>query len=531
MKKKLLVIFIFIVSLALVYGAWFYYKNLRGVSPVFKDPETSIVDLIPNTPLPEPQNNTDFPLSLPKGFAISILAKDLKGARVLVQDGLGNLWVSQTSEGKVSMIETKTGKVTEVFKGLDRPHGLVIDPQNKNLLYIAEENRISKVLLYTEDTLHKILDLPVGGRHYTRTLGFGPDNRLYVSIGSTCDVCYEKDEKIAAIHSMNKDGSDFRTEATGLRNAVFFTWSFVDGKMWATEMGRDRIGDGLPPDEINIVQPFDMSNSEERSLWLNGLKNSGAPDFGWPVCFGKNVHDTNFDKNTYIQNPCNNKKPSYIDLPAHSAPLGLAFVPEEGWPEEYWYNLVVAFHGSWNRTVPTGYKLMLVKLNAKGEYLGMEDFISGWLSKDGKTSLGRPVDVLVLPGGIMYISDDKAGVVYKVAYLGNLISSKNSDIEVTFPKENAVVTSPLKVTGKAKGTWFFEASFPVRLKDMPQNKVLAVGIATAKTDWMTTDFVEFETTLTFENPPTDTGWLVFEKDNPSGLPENDDSFHLPIKFK
>jgi hypothetical protein len=184
-----------------------------------------------------------------------------------------------------------------------------------------------------------------------------------------------------------------------------------------------------------------------------------------------------------------------------------------------------------DRTVPTGYKLMLVKLNAKGEYLGMEDFISGWLSKDGKTSLGRPVDVLVLPGGIMYISDDKAGVVYKVAYLGNLISSKNSDIEVTFPKENAVVTSPLKVTGKAKGTWFFEASFPVRLKDMPQNKVLAVGIATAKTDWMTTDFVEFETTLTFENPPTDTGWLVFEKDNPSGLPENDDSFHLPIKFK
>jgi len=531
MKKKLLVIGIVIVSLVLVYGAWFYYKNLRGVSPVFKDPETGIVDLIPNTPLPEPQNNTDFPLSLPKGFAISILAKDLKGARVLAQDGLGNLWVSQTSEGKVSMIETKTGKVTEVFKGLDRPHGLVIDPQNGTLLYIAEETKISKVLLYTEDTLHKIVDLPAGDRHYTRTLGFGPDDRLYVSVGSTCDVCYEKDEKIAAIHSMNKDGSDFRTEAVGLRNSVFFTWSFVDGKMWATEMGRDRIGDDLPPDEINIVQPFDMSTSEGRSLWSNGLKKSGIPNFGWPVCFGKNVHDTNFDKNTYIQNPCNDKQPSYIDLPAHSAPLGLSFIPEEGWPEEYWYNLVVAFHGSWNRTVPTGYKLMLVKLNAKGEYLGMEDFISGWLSKDGKTSLGRPVDVLIRPGGIMYISDDKAGVVYKVAYLGSLDSVKNPDIEVTFPKENTVVTSPLKVTGKAKGTWFFEGSFPVRLKDMPQNKVLAVGIATAKTDWMTTDFVEFETTLTFENPPTDTGWLVFEKDNPSGLPENDDSFYLPIKFK
>ena len=110
--------------------------------------------------------------------------------------------------------------------------------------------------------------------------------------------------------------------------------------------------------------------------------------------------------------------PSYIDLPAHSAPLGLAFIPEEGWPQEYWYNLLVAYHGSWNRTVPDGYKIVRMKLDAKGNYSGVEDFITGWLTPDNQ-ALGRPVDILVQPGGTMYISDDKAGVIYRVTYFGN----------------------------------------------------------------------------------------------------------------
>ena len=106
--------------------------------------------------------------------------------------------------------------------------------------------------------------------------------------------------------------------------------------------------------------------------------------------------------------------PSFIDLQAHSAPLGLAFFPEEGWPEEYWFNLLVAYHGSWNRTVPTGYKVVRARLDSKGEYLGTEDFITGWFS-NGKV-YGRPVDILIQPGGTIYISDDKSGVIYRVKY-------------------------------------------------------------------------------------------------------------------
>ncbi len=162
-------------------------------------------------------------------------------------------------------------------------------------------------------------------------------------------------------------------------------------------MGRDLLGDNIPPDEINIIEE--------------------GKNYGWPICYGKNIHDDQFDKNTYIRNPCMEpfETPSSIDLQAHSAPLGLAFFPEEGWPEEYWHDLLVAYHGSWNRTEPTGYKIVRMRLDNEGKYEATEDFITGWLNGKNE-ALGRPVDILIQPGGLMYISDDKAGVIYRITY-------------------------------------------------------------------------------------------------------------------
>ena len=214
-----------------------------------------------------------------------------------------------------------------------------------------------------------------------------------LSIGSTCDVCIENDERHAAIFSMNTDGTDFKKVASGLRNSVFFDWSYVDGRMWATEMGRDNLGDNLPPDEINIIE--------------------SGKNYGWPFCYGKNILDTKFNSSEIS---CSEKAPSHVDLQAHSAPLGLAFVPEEGWPEDYWYDLIVALHGSWNRSEPTGYKLVRIKLDAKGNYEGQEDFVTGWLKPVQAQASGRPVDVRIFPGGTMYVSDDKAGAIYKINY-------------------------------------------------------------------------------------------------------------------
>ncbi len=408
MKKKLVLYPVIItISFLVVWASVFYWRNLRGIGPVIERPPQDITNISPSGG-PSPENNTGLPLKLPAGFSISIFAKNLPGARVMAFDSFGNMWVSRTSAGAVTLMEITNGKVTkqsDIFKNLNNPHGLAFDPQIPASLYIGQENQISKVGVYSEAPLQKIIDLPSGGGHFTRTLGFGPDGRLYVSIGSSCNVCIEKDPRRASIYSMNKDGSDFKLFAKGLRNTVFFTWSYVDGRMWGNDMGRDLLGDNLPPDEINIIQE--------------------GKNYGWPICYGKNIHDTDFDHNTYIRNPCMEpfEEPSHIDLQAHSAPLGLAFVPEDppagGWPEQYWYNLLVAYHGSWNRTDPTGYKVVRIKLDSKGHYLGIEDFISGWLTKEG--ALGRPVDILVQPGGTMYISDDKAGVIYKVIYKGGAV--------------------------------------------------------------------------------------------------------------
>lgn len=392
-----------IVAGGLIWTAVFVWQNLRGVGPAIKPPPAEVGEVIDKQNEEddlepgeeEIQDKTDFALEVAEGFQISVLAEGLDGARVIKKGPQGNLWVSQTREGTISLIILEDGvakSAAAVFKGLNKPHGLAFDPADPFILYIAEEDKISRARVYSEAPLERVIDLPSGGRHFTRTIEFGPGDKLYVSIGSSCDTCYEEDERRAAIYRMDRDGSNFEEYASGLRNAVFFDWSYVDGRMWATEMGRDLLGDDLPPDEINIVE-------------FGG-------NYGWPICYGQNIHDSQFDTKQYVDDPCEDMDGSLIDLPAHSAPLGLAFVPEEGWPEEYWYDLIVAYHGSWNRSEPTGYKLVRIKLDEFGNYLGMEDFISGWLTDEG--ALGRPVDVLVEPGGVMYVTDDKAGVVYMI---------------------------------------------------------------------------------------------------------------------
>lgn len=220
-------------------------------------------------------------------------------------------------------------------------------------------------------------------------------NSLLVSVGSSCNVCLENDQNRAKILEITKDTGEVEIFATGLRNAVFIAFHPTTKAIWATEMGRDLLGDNLPPDEINIIRK--------------------ETNYGWPICYGKNIHDTAFDKNTYIRNPCMEpfETPSHIDIPAHSAPLGLAFIPDS-WPTEYHNDLLVAYHGSWNRSVPTGYKIVRMKLNVNGMYESTTDFITGWLDTDQK-ALGRPVDILFDASGIAYISDDKAGVVYKLS--------------------------------------------------------------------------------------------------------------------
>jgi len=387
----------------------FAWKNFRGVVPAFSDPKQNIADLIPSTEearnetasqnISPAENMTSLPLKLSPGFRISIFAKNLPDARVMALDNLGNMWVSRPSANVVTLLEIQDGKVTsqnDTLVGLDHPHGLAFDPDESFLLYIAEENKITKVPLYTEGDYQKIADLPSGGGHSTRTILFGSDKKLLVSIGSSCNVCVEKDPRRAAIYSLNGDGSDFKEFASGLRNSVFLVAHPKTNEIWATEMGRDFLGDNLPPDEINIIKE--------------------GRNYGWPYCYGKQVHDSQFDSSGAQNDFCSASEPSVIDIPAHSAPLGLAFVANNSWPAEYQNDLLVSYHGSWNRSSPTGYKIARHKFDADGKYLGVDDFITGWL--DGGSALGRPAGILSTPDGKIYVSDDKAGVIYLVEWIG-----------------------------------------------------------------------------------------------------------------
>jgi glucose/arabinose dehydrogenase len=295
----------------------------------------------------------------------------------------------------------KADKTVPIITGLNNPHGLLVRCMEETAcqLYVAETDAVSVYdydpAAMTASNRREIIALPSDGGHFTRTLAttmVDGEEKLLISVGSSCNVCLESDARRASILVSDLDGGNLITYARGLRNSVFMAKHPVTGEIWATENGRDWLGDDLPPDEINVIKE-------------NG-------NYGWPICYGQNIHDGEFDKNTYIRNPCMEpfESPSHIDLQAHSAALGIGFFGPD-WPEEYRYDALVAFHGSWNRSVPTGYKVARLKLDTGGNFLGMEDFISGWMTAEG-AALGRPVAILVRPDGI-FISDDKAGVVYR----------------------------------------------------------------------------------------------------------------------
>lgn len=396
--KKIIIFSLIAIGALISYSAWFYWKNLRGAWPAFTRLSLNYQEIVNG-------------LKIDPGFSLSVFADKLVNPRVITFDPNGVMIASITSEGKIIALpdKNKDGKAdaaVTVAEGLDRPHGIAFYCDEKSCsIYIAETNNVS-IYDYNKETfkatkVKKIIDLPSGGNHFTRTLLIAPiegKDKLLVSVGSSCNVCHENDPRRAKVFYGDLDGENFKELAAGLRNTVFMALRPSTKDIWATEMGRDLIGDDIPPDEINVLTP--------------------GSNYGWPICYGKNIHDTDFDKNTYIINPCAApfQTPSRIDIQAHSAPLGLAFAPEKSsWPTDYQNNLFVAFHGSWNRTIPTGYKIVRYELDDKGDVIGeMKDFITGWL-KNGKSE-GRPAGIVFDESGNMFISDDNAGVIYKVSY-------------------------------------------------------------------------------------------------------------------
>jgi glucose/arabinose dehydrogenase len=341
-------------------------------------------------------------LKLPPGFRIAVFAEAPHARQMAFSPG-GVLLVTDISDGTVLAFPDprhtgRAERTTTVLTGLNAPHGIAF---HNGKLYIAEINAVRRYD-WDESRLRagngqKIADLPgSGGGHSTRTILFA-NGKMYVAAGSSCNVCVEDDKRRAAVTQFHEDGSGQRIFASGLRNAVGLTLNPKTNTVWATDNGRDWLGDDLPPDEVNDLGP-----------------NGG--NAGWPYCYGKRVLDHSQSKDY----DCSKTIAPKVEMQAHSAPLGLLFYDGNMFPAEYRGNLFVTFHGSWNRSVPTGYKVVRIKYDDKGEPQGPpEDFISGWI-RPGETKkgvwMGRPVGLVVGPDGAMYVSDDSAGAVYRVTW-------------------------------------------------------------------------------------------------------------------
>lgn len=408
-----------LILILLIGGGYFAFTYVK------EKPPSWLIQLFTKTAPPPMLPAGDLaPLQAPEGFTARIYARDIAGARVMIRDQKGTMLVSQTKDGRVVALpdlngDGKADETRMILQNLRQPHGLaVICPDTGNAsadqdgctLYVAETGSL-KAYDYDADTYtatnpEELATFPTGDGHFTRTLLPSPDGQsLLISIGSSCNVCNEENPLRATVQSLNLATNQMSPIATGLRNSVFMATDPVTGEIWATENGRDVIGDDIPPDELNIITGP-----------TTGVGN--PPNFGWPICYGQNINDRDFDKNTYIQNPCNGKIPAHKDLQAHSAALGLAFIPEEGWPADMANDVLVAYHGSWNRTLPTGYKVVRFDLDDRRNVMGGPlDFLTGFLEMGQQESeaIGRPVGVLAEPGGIVYISDDRANAIYQIS--------------------------------------------------------------------------------------------------------------------
>lgn len=329
-------------------------------------------------------------LTLPNGFTIERWITGRSSLRMMVTTDDGYLLVTEMGRGNVLAyrLSDESPEPVTVIKGLNGPSGIAFHDGD---IYVAEVTSVSRYAYQGGGKAGErevvIPDLP-GGGHATRTIAVGPDRKIYLTVGSSCNVCEENDQRRAAMTRYNIDGSGEERFASGLRNTVGFTWHPVTGEIWGTDNGRDLIGDDLPPDEINII--------------LQGKI------YGWPYCYGDHKVNPEFVDDPQKARICEAAESPAVELQAHSAALGLRFLTEPAWPAELQDNLFVAFHGSWNRTVPTGYKVVRIDASRK-----VTDFITGWLEPDGD-SWGRPVDIL-FTNNKMYITDDSTGSIYRVS--------------------------------------------------------------------------------------------------------------------
>lgn len=338
------------------------------------------------------------PVKVPAGFGTSVYAQGLSGPRMMAVGPDGHVYVAERGQNRIVRLPDRDGDgvadgVEVVAADLSSPSSIAFYQDGS--LYVGETRRVLRLTLGgdppTAQSVDVIVDgLPSGG-HNTRTVLFSPDwEWLYVSVGSSCNVCEEDDERRAAIVRYRPDGSEELLYAVGLRNAVGITFRPGTDELWATNNGRDWLGDDQPPETIYVVSQGD--------------------DAGWPQCHSGRILDPDYGS----EGACEGVLDPVVEMQAHTAPLGLGFYTGTAFPDDYRGDLFVALHGSWNRSVPVGYKVVRIPID-EGQPGVVQDFAAGWL-RDAGSQWGRPVDVVTASDGSLLISDDGQGRIYRVFY-------------------------------------------------------------------------------------------------------------------
>ncbi len=347
--------------------------------------------------LPYPGIHLDK-IELPDGFAIDVYTAKTPGARSLAMSPSGTLFVGTRSEGKIYAVidnnnDQKADKVIVIDEGLNSPNGVAFVGED---LYVSE---ISRVIRYDDigknpgkNVEPEIVNdsFPDDKHHGWKYMAYGPDNRLYIPVGAPCNVCLKEDPRYASIMRMKPNGNQLEIFARGIRNTVGFDWNPKTDVLWFTNNGRDWMGDNRPPDTLH--------RAPEKGL-----------HFGFPFCHAGDIPDPQFGR----KRDCNEFAPTQIDLGPHVAALGMKFYTGNMFPEKYNNRIFIAEHGSWNRTVPIGYRITTVTVKNK-KASDYQVFAKGWLQ--GAKAWGRPVDVLIAKDGSLFVSDDRTGAVYRIYY-------------------------------------------------------------------------------------------------------------------
>ncbi len=339
-------------------------------------------------------------IQLLPGFTISVFADQVPGVRSILETETGDLLASLSKKGKVVLLHKDadldglSDGQQDLITGLNLPHGMDI---YQGWLYIAETDAIGRIQYdaksrQTVGEYQRIVTgLPKGGNHWSRSLRFGPDGLMYVSIGSSCNSCQEKDARRAAILRFTADGKQQEFFATGLRNTVGFDWHPETKDLYGVDNGRDFLGDDFPPDELNKIE-------------------SGR-FYGWPYFNGDQIPDDDFTG--LAKQKLAESRPPVHQFASHSAPLSIVFIENEQLRKLISGDALVALHGSWNRTEMSGYKLVVLKFGPDRGILE-SDFITGFEFNDDV--IGRPVAIVESSEGELYISDDFSGSIYRVSH-------------------------------------------------------------------------------------------------------------------